>query len=178
MLQEEWLLGLQPDFGKVCLVPFEDDKLPMGPHRYPEALLEHRLSWRDEHGVPVEACRDKKCGAGVEAIEDMADHTQHGDPKCQVKMACQPHAPIKEVHLSLSGHVDISAELPDAVPHSVELASKVRSRRIRAFDEHLSNQAVKNPRKQKKHKKQKGRRLRRPTKSCCQSGGRSRENWV
>jgi hypothetical protein len=146
-------LAYRPDFEKGCLVPFEDDKLPMGSHRYPKAWLEHRLSWRDEHGVPVEACWDKRCGAGVEAIEDMMDHTQHGDPKCQVKMACQPHALIKEVHLSLSGHVNISAELPDALPHSVELACKVRSRRIRAFDEHLSNQAVKNPGKNKERQK-------------------------
>ena len=125
------------------------------------------MHWRDEHGVPVEACWDKKCCLGVETVEDI------GDPKCQIKMACQPHGPIKEVHLSLSGHVGISEELPDAVPHSVELASQVRSRRTKAFDEHLSNQAVKNP-----GKKKKGRILRRPTKSCCQSGGRSRENWV
>jgi hypothetical protein len=120
-------LAYRPDFEKGCLVPFEDDKLPMGSHRYPKAWLEHRLSWRDEHGVPVEACWDKKCGAGIEAIEDMVDHTQHGDPKCQVKMACQPHAPIKEVHLSLSGHVDISEELPDAVPHSVGSVSSHQS---------------------------------------------------
>ena len=148
-------MAYRPDLEKGCLVPFENDKLPMGSHRYPKAWLEYRLSWRDEQGVPVEACWDRKCGAGVEVIEDMADNTQHGDPHCKIKMACNPEGPVEEVHLSLSGHIDMSEELPDVVPPSVELIAKVKARRRRAFDEHLSNQDVKGPAKNKKIERQK-----------------------
>ena len=155
-LRRNGLLAYRPDFDKGCLVPFEDEggKLPMGSHRFPKAWLEERLSWRDEKGVPLEACWDEKCGAGVDSIEAMSDSTQHGNPKCAVKLACNPQ-PLKEVHLSMSGHVDVSVELPEEVPPSVELLESTKSRRKRTFDQHLSEQAPKPENKNKQVERQK-----------------------
>ena len=129
-------------------MPFEDEKLPMGSHRYPKAWLEDRYRWVDDNGVPLEANWDEKCGGGVESIEDMADATQHGDHNCKVKLACQPEAPVEEVHFELDGDVDMSSELPEQVPPSIELAEATKNRRKRSFDEHLSDQTSKvNPEK-------------------------------
>ena len=91
----------------------------------------------------VEANWDEKCGGGVQSIEDMADATQHGDHNCKVKLACHPEAPVEEVHLELDGDVDMSSELPEQVPPSIELAEAVKNRRKRSFDEHLSDQTSK-----------------------------------
>ena len=113
----------------------------MGSHRYPSAWLEDRLKWRDENGVPLEANWDEKCGGGVKSVEDMADVTQHGVEKCEVKLACQGNRPVREVHLSLSGDVDVSEELPQQLPPSIELAEQHHARRKRTFDQYLSSQA-------------------------------------
>ena len=48
----------------------------------------------------------------------------------------------------MSGHVDVSEELPDAVPGSVQIEHQVQQRRKRVIDEHLTSQVKDSSKKQ------------------------------
>ena len=139
-LRRNGFLAYRPDWEKRCLRPVVGElaeKLPMGNHRMPSKWIEHRYDWVDDNGVPAEADWSKDCGPGVKDIEDMEDPTQHGPFESKVKLSCYDKV-IKEPHIEFSGDVDISAELPDVVPASVEIKSGVVERRRTAIDQYLT----------------------------------------
>ena len=144
-LRRNGFLAYRPDFEQKTLKPVEGklaEEMPQGNHRMPSNWIEQRYRWRDDAGVPFEADWSKDCGPGVKDVEDMVDNTQHGELGCSVKLACYDKS-IKEPHIEFSGDVDISEELPDVVPASVELKAAVDTRRKEAIDQYLTTQAKK-----------------------------------
>ena len=141
-LRRNGFLAYRPDWEKNCLSKVEGqlaEKYKQGNHRMPSTWIEQRYNWLNDKGVPVEADWSNGCGPGVKAVEDMEDPTQHGDYGSKVKLACFG-AKISEPHVELTGDVDVSEELPNELPPSVEIKSAAENRRKEAIDEYLSTQ--------------------------------------